>query len=389
MLMKENAVEQFRKTELAQRTAKALLDLEAYYQSRKGSLVYGVVEAVERISRMTREKQQAGEKEPIANLTFSLLRTELLEERDVYLLEASDSRWFLDRTALRTEYDASWAFRFWHRLKEELRADLREYRGAVTEVDLERLMMKEVDKFHKYVVQLVRRAMGIAWRQPEFAALVQDETLEVRVGEYLDMSELVWKEDRRPRKPKQVKEWLEEKEAGAYNYEVFHGLDLSGIDGSGLDLNYVRFEGCTLRGARFAPSFMISTRWGRCDLSQADLRVSLLHGADFSGCVLRGANLGGVQGAHGLPEVEGWQEPGFDEVSFAGADLEGADLSSADLRGADFRGARLRGTRFTGARLDGARFSRHSAETVELDAGQRSAVVWVDEERAAEGRHGA
>jgi uncharacterized protein YjbI with pentapeptide repeats len=79
----------------------------------------------------------------------------------------------------------------------------------------------------------------------------------------------------------------------------------------------------------------------RANLEGLRIPFSRWRGANFSGTVLRHADLHGV-------DLQG--------ADFSDADLTGADLSAADLTGARFARARLSQADLRGARLDGADF---------------------------------
>jgi len=85
------------------------------------------------------------------------------------------------------------------------------------------------------------------------------------------------------------------------------------------------------------------------ELSGADLRGAIFHGAD-----LRGANLSGAD--------------------LRGAHLYGANLSGADLRGAGIIGANLSGADLRGAKLNGVKLYESNLTGVNLD---QPAVMWA------------
>jgi uncharacterized protein YjbI with pentapeptide repeats len=103
-------------------------------------------------------------------------------------------------------------------------------------------------------------------------------------------------------------------------------VDFSDIDASGIDLY-------------------------KSDLSNANLKMSIFEGADFSNARL--CAIGGYKA-------------NFRSAFLIEADLEGADLSEADLRDADLRGANLRNANLQGALLNGARLDRANLSNASL-----------------------
>ena len=159
------------------------------------------------------------------------------------------------------------------------------------------------------------------------------------------------------------------------------GCELLHAELAGADLRNARLKGAgiggNLRGADFRGADLTEAALGG-DLSQADLRNAKLtgihlsssslkgarfdgadlrsvvnpDGADWSGAILRDANLEGVS-FHGLyggyrrttPKHlfhASWGGTHLNHADLRGANLRGAVLVKSDLRGADLRGADLR-----------------------------------------------
>ncbi len=114
---------------------------------------------------------------------------------------------------------------------------------------------------------------------------------------------------------------------------TFAGARLAGSHLSGR-FDLVNFRGADLTGVRFGPKDPRSEELitGRMELT----------GCDFSGAILRDANLSRSVSKY---------------AKFTHADMRGANLANANFKGADFTGAELAGADFTGAVLEGATFT--------------------------------
>ncbi|CAH1202470.1 hypothetical protein PAECIP111893_01797 [Paenibacillus plantiphilus] len=353
----------------------ALLKLEAYYRSNRDELKGAFLNIFSNWCRTLQHSQQRGMKGPIGHITFSMLRTEIAEGRGIYLAEATDASWFLDRHPLRTMYDASWAYRFLEEMIVEVERSSRSYMGLINRVELERVKLQEAVYFHQYVTVLIRHAMSEASEIAEFAGLDKEEQLEVRVGEYLDHSEAVYKEDRRTHDSAAVRAWLSEKKEYEHAYSVYQGLDLSNGDYAGVDYQYALFRDTNAANSRFAASMLLGTRWEGCQLSNVDFTLSMIHGAEFSDCNLSGAVFRAAQGAAGLPNPTSWEMPGFEAVRFIRSDLTGADFTGANLRGAMFTGASIENAVFTDAVLQGVDFSGVDLSGVQFTDSQLASIT--------------
>lgn len=153
----------------------------------------------------------------------------------------------------------------------------------------------------------------------------------------------------------------------------FIECDLERVDFSGADLSRAQMITVNADGACFVEakmhatvfvhgSSLVSARFGRADLTSANLRGTpmaeaelegaRLDGADLSKCDLRGANMHRVRARSAL--------------------MMRTDFTRADLRGADFLGAIVQKAVLRGADLRGANLSRADLSLVRVDAATKS-----------------
>jgi uncharacterized protein YjbI with pentapeptide repeats len=250
------------------------------------------------------------------------------------------------------------------------------YLNRIEKADLEQLKLREATKYQYYVIALARYALKQASSLKELHEIAKENLFEIRVGEYFDFSEVVYKEDLRPKDPREIKMWLEKKEPRQYSYEVFRGLDLSNGDYEGVDLRYADLNGADISRSSLRRTILTGAKLTGATLEETDFSLADIFAADFKDCQLRGARFHEVNGGNGLKETTAGLLLGFDGVDFRGTNLEGADFEGADLSGADFTGANLAGVNFEEAELRGAIFSKDVKDSVVLDEEQRQAVIW-------------
>jgi BTB/POZ domain-containing protein KCTD9 len=390
---------------------RVLLHWEQLYQANRKPLKEAFIRHFDKLCREVAELQSIGEKGAIGHFTYSMLRTRLQEGRGVYLVEASDETWLFDPASVAGEYDASWAFGYLDELQllleEERQRPGSPYTGGISRPDLEKLLLRESQHGHQYVIALLRWAMPEAMLTEGFRKLEQCGIVEVRVGEYLDISESVYRKDSDPMDETEIRKWLAERIEGAYGYGALERLDLAGGDYSEMDFRYSAFRESAFGGSSFAESNLVGTVWEGCDLTDTEWNQGWLHGASFENCRLVGALFHRAEADCGLPDPENWEIPGFHEVSFAGADLSEAEFVLARLRGArftgakltgailgwcdltdaDFRGADLRGTNFSGSCLTGAQMDTGACsllserpEMPDLPFTEEAITDWLKEE---------
>jgi uncharacterized protein YjbI with pentapeptide repeats len=377
--------------------------------------IQACIEAFRGYCRVIRQEQLQGRKGKIAYITFSMLRTAWLEEQPAYLVEAADALWVFDPEPIRFEYDAGWLFSYWLDLQRQLQAEAEERQASLSALELEQAMLEAALPIHGIFVTVMRQTMRRAVHLPEFQELDRAEVFEVRVGEYLDQSISVYKEDRTLADADEVKQWLEERQEYAYSYQALTQVELPDADYSGLDFRYTAFRRVGMKGSRLQRCVLVGTVWRECEMDKADFAYSLLHGADFSGCSLQGAVFDAATGSagYGPDPMLDWEPFGYPGVDFTGAGLRGASFKNAQLRGAVFRdamlqkasfngadvteanfmgadlteasfaGADLRGASFAGACLLGADFAGAGLQGADFTGANWQGVVFTDEQRQA------
>ncbi len=346
-----------------------LFTLEAFFQNRMHALAKTFCNSLEQILGKVRLMQQEGNKQALGYISYSMLRTELANGRATYLVEAMDKTWFMDRHPCRDTYNADWAFRYLDEWETELSKHAKKYGGRIGLDDIQRMKLRAAIHIHQYIIALARFSVTEEWLDAmQFAHEIElDDVFELRVGEYWDQSEVVFKRDVRIKDSSVMKDWLEEKKPYDYIHEVFRGIDGSQGDYEGIRLQYADLSGSSFNNSIFTGGNLIGSGWNKACLIEADFSSCLIQEARFEQANLRGASFRDAVAVPGIYQSERWERPGFQPVSFAGADLTGAqfqgaylqdaDFTGAILQGADFMGAAFEGACFKGAVLDGSRFS--------------------------------
>jgi len=303
-----------------------IVELENYYLKNQEQLALGILEAFQKICLKAKTMQAAGAKEKIAYISFSLRRINILNHRYFYVVEAFDEYWFDDPARCAIDYDVSWAFKFLDEFEADLAASSKIYLNKITVFDLERFKLQELPKYHEVLTQLAKYSFKDLGKLPEFQELEKELVIEVRVDEYQEFSEVVYKEDHRIKDSREIKRWLELKEE-SYRYEILKNLDLSEGDYAALKLNYGDLSGSNLTKSDLSEGMFVGTKFQGCEADEADFHGADLREADFRNASLIRAN-------------------------FVGANLCDACFDGANLFEADLREARLGGVTFEGVALD-------------------------------------
>ncbi|MBP1172899.1 MULTISPECIES: pentapeptide repeat-containing protein [unclassified Paenibacillus] len=363
------------------------------FKAKQDQRIQACVEEFRGYCRDIRQEQLQGRKEKIGYITYSMLRTTWLEERPTYLVEAANALWVLDPEPIRFEWDTSWTYSYWTDLQQKLRREVEKQHVSLPELEWEQVMLEAAVHIHVLVVNIMRLAMKYAVHLPEFQELDREETFEIRVGEYMDHTVSVYKEDRRALEASEIRSWLEEQEEHAYSYQALEKIQLSDGDYSQLDFRYTAFRQIEMEHSRLHGCVLVGTMWQESQLDGIDLTYSLLHGADFSGCSMKGAILDVVMGnaGYGSDASLDWEPLGFAGVDFTGASLQGARFQDAQLRGAVFQnsllqraflnGADLTDACFAGADVSGASFKGACLIGTDFTDANVQGVIFTDAQR--------
>ncbi len=362
---KEEALKDFNERYVNKKSHEKILELQKYYEKHKEELSLDFIKSLKKVCIKANEMQSKNVKEKIENITYSMLRTKMLQKKYVYLIEFFDKSFFLDEKECHGEYHASWAFKFLEELEEDLQKERKKYAGKISISDVQRIILKEAVKYNKYIEDLGRYAVA-NMNSDEFDIMKKEEEIVILIGEYRDLYETVYKSYSKEKDSHKVREWIKEKLENEYAYEEYKNLDLSYLDCSDLNFQCSRFIKTNLEKSKMKECVFVRTSFKECNLKEVDFRSSMLHGADFRNCDLTNANFYNTYALHYLPNEEDSTLP-----KIAGINFEGANLTNANFEQVDFQDAS-----FKGANLENATFLKEDKGKFHLDEEQISAINW-------------
>ncbi|HOV26443.1 MAG TPA: pentapeptide repeat-containing protein [Pseudobacteroides sp.] len=373
---REEALQHFNENFVRQKSIEKMLKVEEFFHKNRDNLVADFLDSFRRICLKIKQIQNEGKKGEVGYITFSLLRTSMKEGKLLYLIEAFDSNWFLDRMECQAIYDAGWLGKFLDEFEAELEENRREYVGLLGSFDTERLKFKEAGFYSQYIANIARYTMPFAVLLREYRDIVRNEKMEVRVGEYLDISEVVYKENSGKRNPEEITRQLLDMKDKLFWHEDFKKLNLSKGNLEKRSLNHSDFKGSDLSESNMKFCKLIGTRFHECIMIRADLSNSYIYDADFSDCNLDSARFVNSKGAKGRFYNPKFRTRSIWGVNFERANLENVSFKGADLQGANFKGAKFKNVDFSGANLHNALFLRKDVEALQLDDIQRESIIW-------------
>ncbi len=346
----------------------ALNDLEHNFQNNLSEMKKQYLESFKSIC-VNIAKIQENDQIRIGFLIFHLLRTNIINHDYTYAVMVYDKNWYVNEGVRVGEADFSFIYKHYEELWKKLERESKKYIGQINVADIEGIMLKLLNPFHKYVTELMRCSLMEVLEISEYEAFIKEKHFEIQTGEYFELCDLVHMEDRE-KDLEERKRCLEESKDQSCCFQDFRNLDLKEQSYCGRDLRYADFRKSSMEGIRLRNCLLIGARFKESDLRGASLMVSMIHDACFEKADLTRGNLQYCVAFTGKNHANEWKNTGFTGVSFKNAILKEADFSKATIMGGDFEGADLRGAIFKDAVLYRSRFSKKQLEQCEFSQEQ-------------------
>lgn len=170
------------------------LEIDETYKSNKCDIEESLISTFNEICGQAiflQEKQLKGE---IKYIYFSLLRTSILENKGEYRIDFYDENWFLDKEECSINIDLSFIFNSIFNYKEELKEKKKEYGKNITDMDIENIILKEVDKYHILAVEFLKTMIEKFIKTSSYKEMKKAEDIAILAGEYMDVTQIIYPE---------------------------------------------------------------------------------------------------------------------------------------------------------------------------------------------------
>ncbi|MBC2580532.1 hypothetical protein [Clostridium sp. DJ247] len=195
-MTREEALQHFQEKYVKIKSDEKIDELKKYYIKNKDELANGFIKSFKDICIKISNMQSAAEKDKIAYINYSILRTNIMDRKYMHLVDAFNKYWYFDIQECSTEYDTSWAFDFLEEFEKELEEIRKLYMNKISAPDIDKIKLKETKLYNQYIIDLAKYSMPEAIKLKEYKEIHKEDIVEIRVGEYRGSSELVYKEQR-------------------------------------------------------------------------------------------------------------------------------------------------------------------------------------------------
>jgi len=313
--------------DVSRKSIEFLSKMDAYLSVYFDDLVEKFVDCFAEYAEKVEQMQQAGRKEAIAFIHFSVLRTNILAKKHRLRIDAYSQSWYEDRVECSGEYDASEIYKWLEKYEQSLEIVRKQTGGRLTLSELQELVFEEYEKYLPFVAGVLRAGMKKVAETENYNKICKHEVFVVCVGEYQDRMQVVYKADTRVKDACAVKRHLQAGRQEAYAYETCNNLDLTQGNYENIRLMFSSFKGSDLSNSSFRKSIMLGNDFQEAILKDVDLEAVQATDVDFSGAIMENVSFKGAR---------------LNQVSFEGATLSRVSFEGAVLlKGLSFENAEL------------------------------------------------
>jgi BTB/POZ domain-containing protein KCTD9 len=201
-------------------------------------------------------------------LLFHLLRTRILDHNYQYQVRIYNQEWYLEDGRYVGDFNVEFVYDQYEKLWNELMNERLKYVKKISESDVRFIMMETIREFHQFIVCFLRENINEAIHMEEYKSLTFGDRLEIKVGEYLEIGDFVFI-DQKNKDYEKLMVWLdEEKEGDEYTFEDFREIELRDKNYSNLDLRYADFSKAKFSNVIFSNCRLEGTRFDGCNMEQ-------------------------------------------------------------------------------------------------------------------------
>ncbi len=375
-MLKKEALDVFKNKYVLEEIKNLENEINSYLIKNYSDIEKGIIENIKELLIKIKEAQDVDNKKYISFITYSILRTEILNNKSECLVSAYDKEWYLDNKPVEIYYDASWLFKHIHTFQETLLSIRKRFIGQVSSLEVLKIKFIVVDIYKTYLTLALRNAFETIETIDEFKAIKKDDRFSIQVGEYIDFTESVFLIDENAKVDETIKYRLETEDELKSTHEYFKELELYEGNFQEKNMSYTRFIECELNESNFKNSLLIGTSFYDCDLHGVNFENCIMWYGDFKESNLRRANFTNINNQFVIDEKL-FTIPIHKPMNFKNANLSEANFSNANLIYADFTNAIFDETNFVGAKLNGAKILEEYKLKLYLTEEQSAVINWV------------
>lgn len=136
--------------------------------------------------------QNEGIKGEIKYIYFSYLRTSIMENKSTYRMDFFDDGWFMDKEECSINFNMDFIYKPLFKHMEELNEHKSEYGRTITEMDIEKIKLKEADRYNKIALRILDSFTDDFINCNEYKEMKKSEEIHIFAGEYMDQVRVLY-----------------------------------------------------------------------------------------------------------------------------------------------------------------------------------------------------
>ncbi|MCI8629685.1 MAG: pentapeptide repeat-containing protein [Firmicutes bacterium] len=324
------------------------------------------------IEKLFYKAQQYEQK--INYITFHIMRQDILEGIYQYHLFLYDEHWYLKKGKEIGVLNSHVIYRYYHQFYNEVLSKSNTYRSIFSIPEMEMFLMKQLNIFHYFFVEILRYAMNELTESDAYYKLKKAEHLEIQSGEYFEPCDKLYQQDTEIDYGKWKRQFLKQEDKN-FCFADLKGIDLKGISANDVDLRYADVRQSDLQSIDLKGSNLQGARFQKSNLKQSNLEQTILNYACFDDADLQGTCFNNA-----ITELDNILfmlkiYSAYCYTSFKRCRLKNASFKNAVLKYADFREADIENVDFTNAVLEKCIFSRQQLKQIVLTKQQKKQII--------------
>ena len=183
---KEKVLDEFKRTYVEGYFYEEASKIYEYFEENKDSIKKEILISFREGCKKALELQNEGIKQNIKFIYISYLRTSIMDNKSTYRIDFFDNRWFMDKEECSIDLNMDFIYEPLFKHMEELNEKKSEYGCTITEMDIEKIKMKESEKYTKIALNILGGMIEDFINTDEYQEMKKDEEIRVFAGEYMD-----------------------------------------------------------------------------------------------------------------------------------------------------------------------------------------------------------
>ena len=165
-----------------------------YFEENKDSIKKEILVSFREGCKKALEFQDTGVKGEVKFIYISYLRTSIMENKSTYRIDFFDDRWFMDKEECSVDLNMDFIYDQLFKHMEELNEKKSEYGRTITEMDIEKIKMKESEKYNKIALNILDGMVEDFIDCDEYKEMKKSDEIRIFAGEYMDTVRVLYED---------------------------------------------------------------------------------------------------------------------------------------------------------------------------------------------------